>query len=186
VRQFLGLGLDEAAPDHSTISRTRRLIDVEAHQAVFTGVQERLVQAHLLRGKTLAVDAHTRRGSPGRDYAIHLEHWYDALAVRRRWGGGTAGKLEHVFRAPHRAGWSCSALAALIEAVMRVIDTEPGRPKAESAVEARCQPRTNETRLCRGAGWRGGERRFRQLGLYVAYAQHLMSPVARSACGTPG
>jgi transposase len=59
VRQFLGLGLDEAAPDHSTISRTRRLIDVEAHQAVFTWVQERLVAAHLLRGKTLAVDATT-------------------------------------------------------------------------------------------------------------------------------
>lgn len=59
VRQFLGLGLDEAAPDHSTISRTRRLIDVEAHQAVFTWVPERLVEAHLLRGKTLAVDATT-------------------------------------------------------------------------------------------------------------------------------
>src|SRR5499426_238583 len=59
VRQFLGLGLDEAAPDHSTISRTRRLIDLEAHQAVFTWVQERLVAAHLLRGKTLAVDATT-------------------------------------------------------------------------------------------------------------------------------
>jgi len=59
VRDFLSLGLDEAAPDHSTISRTRRLIDVEAHQAVFTWVQERLVEAHLLRGKTLAVDATT-------------------------------------------------------------------------------------------------------------------------------
>jgi transposase len=59
VRQFLGLGLNEPAPDHSTISRTRRLIDVEAHQAVFTWVQERLVEAHLLRGKTLAVDATT-------------------------------------------------------------------------------------------------------------------------------
>ena len=59
VRHFLGLGLDEAAPDHSTISRTRRLIDVEAHQAVFTWVQERLVEGHLLRGKTLAVDATT-------------------------------------------------------------------------------------------------------------------------------
>src|SRR2546427_3764582 len=59
VRQFLGLGLGEAAPDHSTISRTRRLIDVEAHQAVFTWVQERLVETHLLRGKTLAVDATT-------------------------------------------------------------------------------------------------------------------------------
>src|SRR6267378_2202308 len=59
VRTFLGLGLEEGAPDHSTISRTRRLIDVEAHQAVFTWVQERLVEAHLLRGKTLAVDATT-------------------------------------------------------------------------------------------------------------------------------
>src|SRR5512145_26371 len=59
VRQFLGLGLNEAAPDHSTISRTRRLIDVEAHQAVFTWVQERLVEAELLRGRTLAVDATT-------------------------------------------------------------------------------------------------------------------------------
>ena len=59
VRHFLGLGLDEAAPDHSTISRTRRLIDIEAHQAVFTWVQERLVEAQLLSGKTLAVDATT-------------------------------------------------------------------------------------------------------------------------------
>jgi len=59
VRHFLGLGLDEAAPDHSTISRTRRLIDIEAHQAVFTWVQERLVEAQLLSGKTIAVDATT-------------------------------------------------------------------------------------------------------------------------------
>jgi hypothetical protein len=32
IRSFLGLGLSEAAPDHSTISRTRRLIDMETHQ----------------------------------------------------------------------------------------------------------------------------------------------------------
>ncbi len=36
VRSFLRLALDEAAPDHSTISRTRRLIDLETHRAVFT------------------------------------------------------------------------------------------------------------------------------------------------------
>src|SRR5664280_2286111 len=54
VRSFLGLGLDAAAPDHSTISRTRRLIDVETHRAVFSWVQERLVEAKLLRGKTVA------------------------------------------------------------------------------------------------------------------------------------
>jgi transposase len=36
LRDFLGLGLTEAPPDHSTISRTRRLIALETHRAVFT------------------------------------------------------------------------------------------------------------------------------------------------------
>ena len=35
LRKFLGVGLDEQTPDHSTISRTRRLIDVETHRKVF-------------------------------------------------------------------------------------------------------------------------------------------------------
>jgi len=59
VRSFVGLGLDVAAPDHSTISRTRRLIDVETHRVVFTWVQERLVGAELLKGRTVAIDATT-------------------------------------------------------------------------------------------------------------------------------
>src|SRR6266542_6974117 len=59
VRSFVGLGLDAAAPDHSTISRTRRLIDVETHRAVFTWVQARLVAAGLLTGRTVAIDATT-------------------------------------------------------------------------------------------------------------------------------
>jgi transposase len=59
IRSFVGLGLDAAAPDHSTISRTRRLIDVETHRAVFTWVQERLAAAGLLKGHTVAIDATT-------------------------------------------------------------------------------------------------------------------------------
>ena len=59
VRSFLGLGLDAASPDHSTISRTRRLIDVETHRTVFTWVQQRLVDANLLHGKTVGIDATT-------------------------------------------------------------------------------------------------------------------------------
>ncbi len=59
IRTFVGLGLDAAAPEHSTISRTRRLIDVETHRAVFTWVQERLVAAELLKGRTVAIDATT-------------------------------------------------------------------------------------------------------------------------------
>lgn len=59
VREFLRLGLNETAPDHSTISRTRRLIDLETHRAVFTWVQQRLVEAGLLKGRTVAFDATT-------------------------------------------------------------------------------------------------------------------------------
>ena len=59
VRSFLRLAVDEPSPDHSTISRTRRAIDLESHRAVFTWVQQRLVEAGLLKGKTVAVDATT-------------------------------------------------------------------------------------------------------------------------------
>ena len=59
VRSFLGLDLNEQGPDHSTISRTRRLIDVETHREVFSWVLERLAESDLLSGKTLAVDGTT-------------------------------------------------------------------------------------------------------------------------------
>lgn len=36
LREFLGLALPDAPPDHSTISRTRRLIDLETYESVFT------------------------------------------------------------------------------------------------------------------------------------------------------
>jgi transposase len=59
VRSFLRLPVEEPSPDHSTISRTRRAIDLESHRAVFTWVQQRLVEAGLLKGKTVAIDATT-------------------------------------------------------------------------------------------------------------------------------
>ena len=57
VRSFLGLGLTDGAPDHSTISRTRRLIDLDTHRTVFTWVLQCLGIAGLIKGKTLAIDA---------------------------------------------------------------------------------------------------------------------------------
>src|SRR6266581_226551 len=59
IRSFLGLGLEEAPPDHSTISRTRRLIDVETHREVFTWVQAILTRKGLLKGRTVGIDATT-------------------------------------------------------------------------------------------------------------------------------
>ena len=51
LRGFLGLGLDEATPEHSTISRTRRLIDLETHRAVFIWILQVLATADLIKGE---------------------------------------------------------------------------------------------------------------------------------------
>ena len=92
VRSFLRLGLEDAAPDHSTISRTRRLIDLETHRAVFTWVQQRLVAAGLLKGRTVAIDATTLeanaamrsivRRDTGEDYQAYLTRLAAASGIK--------------------------------------------------------------------------------------------------------
>jgi len=57
IREFVGIPLNEEAPDHTTISRTRRLIDLETHQQVFAWVLERLAEAGLVKGKRIGIDA---------------------------------------------------------------------------------------------------------------------------------
>lgn len=59
LRDFVGVGLDSVPADHSTISRTRRLIDLETHRAVFTWVLQCLGGAGLVKGKTIGIDATT-------------------------------------------------------------------------------------------------------------------------------
>src|SRR5918999_4025859 len=59
LRQFLDLELPEAPPDHSTISRTRRLIDLETHREVFTWMLQRLAEAGLVKGNTVGIHATT-------------------------------------------------------------------------------------------------------------------------------
>lgn len=59
LRKFLGYGLDEATPDHSTISRTRRLYWLETHRAVFRWVLKILNEEGLVSGRTVSIDATT-------------------------------------------------------------------------------------------------------------------------------
>ena len=59
LRMFCGYAPTDATPDHSTISRTRRLIDLETHEDVFVWVLTALAKADLLQGKTLGIDATT-------------------------------------------------------------------------------------------------------------------------------
>jgi transposase len=57
IREFVGIPLNEGAPDHTTISRTRRLMDVETHQQVFQWILGLLADAGLLKGKRIGIDA---------------------------------------------------------------------------------------------------------------------------------
>jgi transposase len=63
LRRFLGIALDEDTPDHSTISRTRRLIDLETHKQVFSWVLGLLADRALLAGKRIGIDATTLEAS---------------------------------------------------------------------------------------------------------------------------
>src|SRR4030081_2164316 len=59
LRQFIGYAVTEETPDHSTISRTRRLYALETHKAVFRWVLKILAQEGLIQGKTVSIDATT-------------------------------------------------------------------------------------------------------------------------------
>src|SRR6516225_2190728 len=59
LRQFVRISLTESTPDHSTISRTRRLIDLETHREVFGWVLGLLADRGLVKGKRVGVDATT-------------------------------------------------------------------------------------------------------------------------------
>ncbi len=86
LREFLGYELSDATPDHSTISRTRRLIDVETHEAVFGWVLRVLAKSGLLKGKTLGIDATTLEANAAlrsivrRDTGESYEQFLERLA----------------------------------------------------------------------------------------------------------
>ena len=93
LRAFLDLDVTEAPPNHSTLSRTRRLIDVETHVAVFTWVLERLAGAGLVQGKTVGVDATTLEANaamrsierrPGNRTRRSCVSWRRHRGLRRR------------------------------------------------------------------------------------------------------
>ena len=129
LRSFLDLDMTEAAPDHSTLSRTRRRIDVETHEAVFTWVLERVAEAGLVRGKTVGIDATTleanaaMRSIERRDTGESYEAFLRRLAE--------ASGVETPTRADHNSWLTLSAHSGY------------------------CQPRTREGRTCldNGSGW---------------------------------
>ncbi len=84
IRAFLDLTLPEAPPDHSTLSRTRRLIALETHEAVFTWVLQRLADAQLVEGHTIGIDATTLEANAAMRSLVRREtgEAYDAWLTR--------------------------------------------------------------------------------------------------------
>ena len=117
LREFLGFELTQATPDHSTISRSRRLIDQETHEEVFTWVVRVLARQGLLQGKTLGIDATTLeanaalrsivRRDTGESYTQFLERLAKASGIatpkredlaridRKRGGKGSNDEWRH-------------------------------------------------------------------------------------------
>ena len=59
LRAFLGIPLDEDAPDHSSLSYIRNRLPLAVHQQVFVKVLAIAQEKKLLKGKTVAVDSTT-------------------------------------------------------------------------------------------------------------------------------
>jgi transposase len=74
LRRFLSYWLDEATPDHVTISRTRRLLDEATHQAVFTFVLGEVVRRGMLKGKTIGIDATTLEANAAMRSIVRREY----------------------------------------------------------------------------------------------------------------
>jgi transposase len=110
LRDFLGLALHEGAPDHSTISRTRRLIDLETHDAVFVWVLRRLAEARLLTGTTLGVDGTTLEANAAlrsivrRDTGEGYEEFLTKLAKASGIGTPTRADLARIDRKRRKKG----------------------------------------------------------------------------------
>ena len=91
LRSFLDLDVTEAAPDHSTLSRTRRLIDVETHVSVFTcgvGAARRRGAGAGQDGRHRCDDAGSERGDAEHRAAGHGRI---LRGVRAEFGGGVRG-----------------------------------------------------------------------------------------------
>lgn len=59
VREFLGYGIDESTPDHSSLTRIRQRLPLEVYDEVFVFVLGMANEAGMLDGRTIGVDTTT-------------------------------------------------------------------------------------------------------------------------------
>ena len=129
LREFLGLVLPEASPDHSTISRTRRLIDLETHQAVFTWILQRLADAGLVKGKTVGIDATTLGANVALRSIVRRDtgkSYQDFLTVRTRKKKGSNDDWTHPHDPDAKITKMKNGRTHLAHKAERAVDLETG------------------------------------------------------------
>ena len=110
IREFVGIPLNEGAPDHTTISRTRRLIDLETHRQVFAWVLELLAGTGLVKGKRIGIDATTLEANAAlrsivrRDNGESYEEFLKGLAQQSGIATPTREDLARVDRKRKKKG----------------------------------------------------------------------------------
>src|SRR6202158_3075428 len=110
LRRFLRVGLGESTRDHWTISRTRRLIDVDTHRKVFFWVLGLLADRGLLKGKRIGIDATTLEANAAlrsivrRDNGESYEEFLKGLAKKSGIETPTREDLARVDRKRKKKG----------------------------------------------------------------------------------
>ena len=144
LRGFLGFGLNEQTPDHSTISRTRRLYWLETHKAIFRWVIGILTGEGLIHGQTIAIDATTLEANAAmknivrRDNGQSYNDYLKGLAKAAGIENPTREELARLDRKRKKKGTN-EEWKSPVDADARIAKMKDGRThlahKAEHAVD---------------------------------------------------
>lgn len=84
LREFLGLGLTENSPDHSSLTRVRDRLPLPVHEEMFCWILKLAVEKKLLSGKTLGIDSTTLEANAAMKSIVRRETGEDWKAYLAR------------------------------------------------------------------------------------------------------
>lgn len=84
LRAFLGIPLDKATPEHSSLTKIRQRLPLAVHEQVFVFVLQLAQQKQLVRGKTVAVDATTLEASAAMKAIVRKDTGEDGKEYLKR------------------------------------------------------------------------------------------------------